>query len=185
LTVIIDIAVGGIIYAVFSLLFINKDFDLWILGYSIFITLLPDLDGFLFLLFRKRFSLIHHKLIHWPIVIISLAVLLVYFLTRDYYWVCICIAGLVFHFIHDSLPPDPGPQWLFPFNTKHYCIDEGGKIVSRTRLEFIEFVRQFWARKGEKGPSMGGELREAVKTTRTGKVLLLLSVAINFALWMK
>lgn len=193
----IDIAFGGIIYAVFSLLF-NKPFEIGVLGFSAFCS--PSLDiieggiwklsqwideVFIFFDRKPPFNIIHHKIIHWPIVLISLSSLFLYYFTGNYYLITICFTNLLVHFVHDSLPPDPGHQWLFPFNTNHYCIDEERRIVSRTRLEFFEVVRRFWEKRGEKGPSVGGELLLALKLTWTGGILLLIAGAINFTFWIK
>jgi hypothetical protein len=192
--VFIDIAFGGIYYVMFSWLF-NKGFSIWILGYAIFMSfLLPDSDGIVFALwehackfFGWEFKLRHHKIYHWPLVMITAVSILVYLFTQDVYLVCISLTGLLYHYIHDSLPPDPGPQWGVPINQKHYCIErteKGYRIISRTRKEFFEIVREFWEKKGKNGATTSVEISEALKLTPMSVSLLAIAAIANISFWL-
>lgn len=118
----IDSSSGILIYTITALIF-NQAFSPWGLGLGIFFALSPDLDFIPFALLRRRFRLVSHWFIHYPLLYPLIGGVIVYALGGVFFLLLFSLGSLA-HFIHDSMDP-AGVQWLWPLSRRAWTIQKG------------------------------------------------------------
>lgn len=148
-----DFSFGTILYIVVSILF-GRHFDIHLYVLALCFSLLSDINFIPYILFKKRFSLVTHHLVHYPLFFLVLGVI-VFMLTKDAYITTLFLAILTSHFILDTFATTEYPtgiSWLSPFSKKSWYI-LGNKIYPLTeeqRFEQLEKRRVLWAKRQER-----------------------------------
>lgn len=136
----IDATIGIAVYLAVSWLF-DKSFDVAVWLAAIIFAHLPDSDTIPYLLLRKRFKLVSHHLIHYPLVLIPLGAIALLALCGTLYLPLLYALSVTGHFIHDSTSVT-GIKWLAPFSPRNAYRLEGWRFVrARDREAFYAELR--------------------------------------------
>lgn len=178
----VDLSCGVIEYAVISYLF-GKDFDYKVLGLSIFFAFLPDVDFIPFVFLRKRFNLMSHQMIHYPLILLPFGFAAVLFIAGKYV-AALYLAGVAVHFINDTTDNLGGIKWLWPFNGAYFAF-RNGKIIraERQRKEFYSVMKN-----GAEGRNIFQELFKRTQVENRDlnhkPVILYVSAAISLLIFL-
>lgn len=120
---ILDIIIGSIIGLFISVFY---DYQFSIILFSIFFSILPDLD---FLFYHSiypinRFSHKHRRLFHLPLLYIFLGIFILKIINADLPLYISFITISLYHFLHDTFSLGFGIQWLYPFTKKHFLFNK-------------------------------------------------------------
>ncbi|KKS37770.1 MAG: hypothetical protein A3G49_05505 [Candidatus Sungbacteria bacterium RIFCSPLOWO2_12_FULL_41_11] len=124
----IDLASGMVVYVIVSLFF-GIQFDYRVLGLSIFFAFFPDLDFIPYVLLRRRFKLVSHHIIHFPLMLIPVGAGLVWLVTQSSYLAILFALGVFIHFLHDG-SDKTGMYWLWPLMRRPYQLTGRGFVMS-------------------------------------------------------
>ena len=109
-----DLLFGSGIYIVLALAF-GREPNPTEFGWVMFFAVAPDLDWLPFMFLKRRFKLVSHWLIHFPLLYIPIGTGLVWWVSSDWFYVAAFVAASLAHFLHDA-HSEPGIQWLWPFS---------------------------------------------------------------------
>lgn len=115
----VDVSLGFLVFVIVSLLYRASFSSFWaeleVLIAVVFFANVPDIDYIPFFLLRKKRNWTSHWLIHYPVVgiIVALIVLLL-----SPYWATLLGVGYLAHLFHDGRDRQ-GLQFLWPFYKKH------------------------------------------------------------------
>lgn len=136
----VDATIGIAVYLALSWLF-DKPFDTAVLLAAIIFAHLPDIDAIPYFLLRKRFKLVSHHLIHYPLILIPLGTIALLALCSALYLPLLYALSVTGHFIHDSASVT-GIKWLAPFSPRNAYRLEGWRFVrARDREAFYAELR--------------------------------------------
>ena len=138
-TLFIDLSLGIIAFVGISLLF-GKPFYWSLLFAAIIFAHLPDSDFIPFTLLRKRFRLVSHHLIHFPLLYIPLGMGALFASRKPMLAVLFGICSIA-HFIHDSMCIT-GIRWLWPLGKKAYTIQKFRFREATKRDEYYESLKR-------------------------------------------
>jgi len=116
-------AIGGSVmaYVLSKIYLINLTHSDYLL--AIGFSFLPDLDLAIWLISHNfkinKWTHQHRKILHHPIVYLSLGLLIIWPLTNQFYAILFLLCSLT-HFLHDSVAIGWGIKWLSPFSRKNY-----------------------------------------------------------------
>ena len=115
----------------------------------------PDLDWLPFLLFKRRFKLISHWLIHFPLLYIPIGATLTWITGGEWFYVTAFVLTSVMHFLHDAASV-PGIQWLWPFSRTAHAVHKFHmvRVGDEDRCHFYEQLRE-----GASSRSFWGEVK--------------------------
>lgn len=119
-----DLSLGTILYIIISLAF-GHEFDATLYAISLAFAILPDVDFIVYAVLRKRFSLVTHRFIHYPIFFAAVGTGILFF--NPYIGTLFLILTLD-HFLLDTFASTTYPtgiQWLFPFSRKSWYLFHG------------------------------------------------------------
>ena len=176
-----DLCFGVLIYIGTSTVF-GEPFSSGYLAVALLFSLFPDLDFIPYVLLRKRFQLVTHRFIHYPILFGAMGLILI--LISPYLGVLFLLCTLA-HFVHDTFSDTSvsplGVQWLYPFSEAG-IVFRGGKFlrVSKEECEsLLELRRQTW-QPAEKR-SLWWEVTSRMETMSfSGWVLAIITGALLF-----
>lgn len=180
----LDLALGMTIYVVTSLFF-HEPFNFLGLVVACFFASFPDIDFFLFAVLRRKYNLVSHRLIHFPLPLIFSGVIILYVFSRllgSYlpstigYLVALFVSGNLSHFVHDS-HGEVGIKWLWPFSDTSYKI-KGFRIL-KANISAEEFILTL--PEGKEKRSIWGEVKIRVKIEPPG-IRTIIFFLIAFAL---
>jgi len=137
----VDLSYGITEYVLISWIF-RVDFDYRFLALAIFFAFLPDIDFIPFIFFRKKFGMLSHQFIHYPLILLPLGFPIA-FISGGWYLVALYLAGVTGHFINDTTDNLGGIKWLWPFSS-HYFAFRSGKIIraEKQREEFYSIMKK-------------------------------------------
>ena len=180
----IDIAGGGVIYVLVSLIFGVK-FDWLNLFWGVF-CVFPgsDLDLLYFFPFRKKLKLTTHHFIHFPLIFLP-----VWFLAGFWwdglYGAAIAFTGATFHLVHDTFEPaekKSGIQWLRPIRKNLYYFDKG-RLHILPYQEWREYLEEL--KKGIEKRSERDEIMSRMEWPgkKTYTFLVVSTLLLGFHYW--
>ena len=171
----VDMALGLFNYAVWSWLFAQQ-FNIWFLLLSLLSTHLPDADMIPYLMFRKRYGLISHRIFaHHPLLVLPLTAVAGYFAAKIWmpeaagYTATLATTGVFLHFLHDGLGV-LGFHWLSPFSMTHFRFG-GGKFCAVSQWELDKWGKRVMRWK-QKGPSAVDEITKRAPPMTAEQILL-------------
>lgn len=121
-----DFVSGVLVYFLSKLLF-QHPFSLSELAIGICFAFGPDLDLIPFFLLRRRMKLVSHWIIHFPLPYILIGGLVVWGITREWFFLLNFVFASLAHFIHDTVSV-PGIQWFWPLSRQAYALGRGGVV---------------------------------------------------------
>lgn len=122
-----DIVFGLVIYVAMTWAF-GQGFHLIGLAVVMFFAIAPDLDFIPFVLLRRRYKLVSHWIIHFPLLYIPIGTTLVWFVVGgEWFYMASFILGSLAHFLHDSRAVQ-GVQWLWPISKAGWAL-EGVRMI--------------------------------------------------------
>ncbi|MBI2637694.1 MAG: metal-dependent hydrolase [Candidatus Sungbacteria bacterium] len=130
----IDLAVGVLVYTGVSYLF-GQGFSWLFFVVGVKFAFFPDIDFFLFLLLRRKYNLVSHHLVHFPLVLSSVGVLSWFGITGGWYFPAMFFFATMGHFIHDGFS-EVGIRWLWPFSNQYYTFT-GYRIAKAEKRDEI------------------------------------------------
>ncbi len=156
----LDLAAGMFLYFFISIPY-GQQFN----GLGLFVAIIcayfPDADIPIFALGRKKFNWVSHHFIHYPLIILPIGTILIFFfgpwLARLFgiailrfpeenlaglngtYLAGLFFAGNLWHFFHDSLS-QTGIKWFWPFVDTPYKF-ESWSIVSATESRERQYAK--------------------------------------------
>lgn len=117
-----DLAMGLIAAYVLSRYF-DRQLTIFTCLVAMFMALLPDFDTFLEKSKTGQVTGSHKGLLHYPAVVVLLAVVLVGIMTQgSVFWMSLAGVSLLAHYAHDTVEPGPGIGWLEPFVADRFRI---------------------------------------------------------------
>ncbi len=122
-----DLVSGVLVYFLTKLLF-QHSFSLPELAISICFAFGPDLDLVPFFLLRRRMKLVSHWIIHFPLPYILFGGLVVWGITREWFFLLNFVFASLAHFIHDTASV-PGIRWLWPLSRQAYAVGCSGVVL--------------------------------------------------------
>lgn len=148
-----DFSFGTILYIIVSVLF-GYHFDASFYALALCLSLLPDIDFIPYLLFKKRFSLVTHHIIHYPLFFLLLGII-IFALTQNAYLATLFLAILTSHFILDTFATTEYPtgiRWIYPFSKKSWYFSQGAiyTLTEAQQREQLEKRRSLWTARQEK-----------------------------------
>lgn len=126
------------VYVVMSFIF-WRPFSWAELLLVMFFAWAPDSDGIPFLLLRKRFRLVSHWFIHYPLPYILIVGSLVWWWGRDWFCLTTFVLASLAHFLHDSHSV-PGIRWGGPWGRAYRL--EGFRLVRVDELDRAIFYQR-------------------------------------------
>ncbi|MEM8999137.1 MAG: metal-dependent hydrolase [Bacteroidota bacterium] len=151
-----DVSFTVLAYSIARIIF-GMPFDFFVLGFCIFVSLLPDIDFIPFLFVRKKLKYSsHRRLGHHPIIVIPLYVALTTWtainllhVPLDFSLVLFTIL-FFFHFLHDATSTI-GLHWFSPFSWKHYRLQKTNFVaISEKEIESF-YHKKLQVRRGKDG----------------------------------
>lgn len=148
----LDVVIGVMISLVLSKTF-NQPFFLPVI-IGIFFVFLPDVDLAIWLVRHRgkldRWSHEHRKLLHYPIIYLSLGYIITQTVLNDFYALLFLTCSF-FHFFHDSFGIGWGIKWLFPFSRKNFKFlekhsDEKRRLVASWNEQELKAMVEKWGR---------------------------------------
>lgn len=112
---------AGIIIAILTSHFANVELSFTLVFFSVFFTIIPDMD-FLYFYPKRHDTKYDHKhrdIIHYPLLYLPMGTILFWFLLGEI-WALVFFAASFFHFFHDSIGIGWGIKWLYPFSKNNY-----------------------------------------------------------------
>lgn len=122
----LDIGIGIVGAIIFSFL-TETELDRLILFWSVFFSLIPDLDAVYKLIDHRSFKKIdhtHRDIFHYPFLFIGVG-FIIFSLLLDYRYGLLFATLSFVHFVHDSVGIGWGIQWLYPFSNNYYKYHDG------------------------------------------------------------
>lgn len=114
-TTMTDLSVALWVYVIISTFF-YRDFDYRFLAATIIFSIGPDMDFIPYLVLRKKYNLLSHHFIHFPLFWLSVAAVM-YFVSSPYLSVLL-VAPSITHILRDSYPT--GIKFFYPFSGIYY-----------------------------------------------------------------
>lgn len=176
--VFIDFSLGVVVY-VFISFFGGMRFDYQFLLLSVFFAFFPDLDFILFAVLRKRYRLVSHHFIHYPIFLIPTVATFLGFLTGSWYLPTLFVAACMAHFFHDT-GDVVGIRWLWPFSPQAFTFKNWRLVRADGREGIYADLRRDLEKRGVLDEIVL-RLREEKPTFRT--VLLFIGACILLAFY--
>lgn len=174
-----DLCIGVLIYIGTSVVF-GEPFNSGYLAAALSFSLFPDLDFIPYILLRKKFQLVTHRFIHYPIFFGAIGLILIWI--SPYLGILFLLCTLA-HFVHDTLSDTSasplGVQWLYPFSEAG-IVFRGGKFLRVSKEEresLLELRRQTW-QPAEKR-SLWWEITSRMETVKfSGLALAIITVVL-------
>lgn len=146
-----DFSFGTVLYVFVSVVF-NREFDVSFYLISLIFFILPDVDFVSYLALKKRFSLVTHRFIHYPLVFVTIGS---FVCAVDSYWGALFLLLTLGHFVLDTFSVTEYPtgiQWLYPFSKKSWYISQGNmyQLTLSEQKERLNMRRSDWNLKAEK-----------------------------------
>ena len=147
-----DIGVG-ILVAIAAGLILDVDLSFWMVSWSIFFAVSPDID-FLYFFSRRgdtKRDHNHRDLIHYPILYLPIGTIIIWLIFGKIWGIIFLISSFL-HFVHDSIGIGWGIKWLYPFSKKNYAFLYlySGKVKKGLRKIVFSFDRESMNRNVEK-----------------------------------
>lgn len=115
----IDVCFGVFVYVAIAMVY-GHNFQYQELAWGIVFTLGPDLDFIPFVFLRKRWGLVSHQFIHYPLLYLSLGTCSAGYYGGAFLASMFFLGGVV-HFLHDTMSPT-GIYWWWPIGKTAYTI---------------------------------------------------------------